>query len=291
MPDLEVSDREQYADWLESTLLARGAHLGLDAVAGHGLTDCGIAEAEVALALKTMVNRERWMGDAYPFRVSDVAVQIRPGARSSIYSLLLLLSPGSPARQLLARTPSAEMAVLFEKIVVAAMKELLGAGASALRFGWPSEDGRPQDFYSAIEWLANRMGIPGGKAFRPPLRKDGGVDVVAWRSFPDGRSGFPVALVQCTLQREIVSKSKDIDVRNWAGWLTLDVDPTTVLAVPGTIARKEDWTEIALRALILDRIRLAVLTPQIELSLFPGGAEFVEQMLTNLSSHLDGARK
>jgi hypothetical protein len=262
----------------------------VDALVSHALSDCGISESEVSLGLKTMSIRQRWLGDRYPFQVGDVAVRLRSGSGNFVYTLLLMLSPGSPARQLVKRSPDSDMASLFELVVVSAMKRLLGEGSNALRFGWPSDEGRPQDFYSAIEWLAMKMGIAGGSAFRPPLRKDGGVDVVAWRPFPDGRSGFPVALVQCTLQRELVSKSRDIDVRNWAGWLTLDVDPTTVLAVPGTISRKEDWSEIALRALILDRIRIAGLLSGVKVEGFPGAMTYLEGTISELQRSLDAAR-
>jgi hypothetical protein len=289
VPDLDVSGRDHYADWLETTLLVRRGHLGLDAVQKYAQFDCGISAAEVSLGLKTMATRSRFLGDAYPFRVTDIAVQVRLESLRSTYCLLLLLTPGSPARQLVARSPTPDMAILFERVVVAAMKELLGPRSNALRFGWPSDEGRPQDFFSAIEWLANRMGITPGNAYRPPLRKDGGVDVVAWRPFPDGRSGFPVALVQCTLQGEVISKSKDIDLRNWAGWLTLDIDPTMALAVPGTIS-KRDWTEIALRALVLDRIRLAGLTMSLDIDSLPGALDFFEEMSSSLAEHLEGAR-
>lgn len=262
MADLDLSNREEYADWIETTVLARGSHLGLDLIIASGADDCGLGEAQVSLGLKTMRQRESWLGESYPFHVGDVAVQPRPGAENSVYACLLMLSPNSPARQLMFRSPTNEMAVTFEKLVAAASKKLLGDGSSAVRFGWPSDEGRPQNFHSAIEWLAQKMGISAGSAFRPPLRKDGGVDVVAWRPFPDAKSGFPVVLVQCTLQSDFVPKARDIDVRNWSGWLTLDIDPLTVLAIPGTIAKREDWDEIALRSLILDRVRIAgLLTP------------------------------
>lgn len=89
------------------------------------------------------------------------------------------------------------------------------------------------------------------------------MDVVGWRPFPDGRSGFPVLLVQCTLQREILSKAADVDVRYWSGWLILDAEPLTALAVPQTISPGVVWDEIAVRCLILDRIRLAGLLPPV----------------------------
>lgn len=38
--------------------------------------------------------------------------------------------------------------------------------------------------------------------FRLPTYSDGGVDVVAWQDFRDGRAGFPVLLAQCTVQEK-----------------------------------------------------------------------------------------
>jgi hypothetical protein len=100
------------------------------------------------------------------------------------------------------------------------------------------------------------MGLKLGGAFRPPRRKDGGVDVVAWKPFKDRRSGFPIYLVQCTLQKEYVSKSRDIDLRIWAGWLEMDRDPITILAIPRSISPGESWNEVTANSIIFDRFRL-----------------------------------
>lgn len=288
MPELIVTGRELLADWIEVTLLARGGHLGLGTIHDIANAELGVTDAQVGLACQVLSRRAQLLGLSYPFDVNDVAVRTRPEARSLPYSLLLLLSPGSPARQLLTRQPTPEMAVVFERLVVDAVRTLLGPSSQAVRFGWPSDEGRPPEFNLAIEWLAERMGISAGRAYRPPRRKDGGVDVVAWRPFLDRKSGFPVMLVQCTLQVELVSKSMDIDVRNWAGWLTLDADPVTVLAVPGTITGVETWNEIAVRSLILDRLRLAGLLEGRSLSNLDGAEHMVGEQLGQLSDLLLG---
>jgi hypothetical protein len=103
------------------------------------------------------------------------------------------------------------------------------------------------------------MRVPVGTAYRPPYAKDGGVDVVAWRSFPDGRSGFPVLLAQVTLEKDYVHKAADVDVRVWSGWLALDHDPATALAIPDVVATGEDWNSLAARTVVLDRLRLSSL--------------------------------
>ncbi|MEX2375391.1 MAG: hypothetical protein WD942_07360 [Dehalococcoidia bacterium] len=289
MVDLEVSGRENIADWIEQTLLARGTvQIGMDGLFEYARAEIGQDEAVVSLAVVVMERRAQILGPGYPFQVFPWAVRAMPVARLAPYSLLLLMTPQTPARRLL-NAPLDPLAVAFERIVAEAMRRLLGPSSKALRFGWPGEPGRPPEFYGAIEWLTGEMGIASGKAYRPPRRKDGGVDVVAWRPFPDGRSGFPVMLVQCTLQHDITPKSADIDVRDWAGWLTLDADPATVLAVPGTIPAGEVWNEISLRSLIFERLRLSHLLEGTSLGDIPGCTELVAQQLAGLSGLLAGA--
>ncbi len=291
MPDIEVENREQVADWVETTLIARNGPIGIDALAECARQDCAIDDAKLSTGLQVMRRRARLLGTTYPFELTKIAVRPQFAATSSIYTALLLLSPGAPLRQLTGSKPTNDMAVLFERITVDATKALLGSSSDAVRFGWPSDQGRPERFSEAIEWLAKRMGVESGSAFRPPKRKDGGVDVVAWRSFPDGRKGFPVSLVQCTLQKDIVPKSRDIDLRIWSGWLTLVVDPITILAIPGTINSNEDWDEIAVRSLILDRIRIADLLSGHALVNYEWGESFTRGAMDQISEQLAGALK
>ena len=133
----------------------------------------------------------------------------------------------------------AAAAIMFERLVSQASAKLLGEGARSVRFAWPSDEGRPQDFPAAVVWLAGLMGIPVGSSYRPPRRQDGGVDLVTWKSFPDGRPGFPILLTQVTLERNYVAKSADIDLRLWAGYLRFDIDPMTALAVPYVVSFKQ----------------------------------------------------
>lgn len=169
---------------------------------------------------------------------------------------LLLMSSESPLR---AGLDISAAGALLERITSVALRGLYGEGTKALRFGWPSDVDRPREFPDAIRWLAQQMGVPSGSAYRPPHRKDGGVDVVAWRPFPDGRSGFPVLLCQCTLEKDYAHKAADIDLRVWSGWLALDADPATALAISEVVAAGEEWNSLAARTVVLDRIRLATL--------------------------------
>jgi hypothetical protein len=101
------------------------------------------------------------------------------------------------------------------------------------------------------------MGVEIGQGYRDPRRQDGGVDIVAWRRFFDGRRGFPIALAQCTIQRETFTKTSDIDLRLWASWLALDVDPLSLLVMPGTIREAgTEWNQFSTVVMVIERLRL-----------------------------------
>jgi hypothetical protein len=258
MPDTYAPSgrANRVADWIETTCLERGTTLGAAALDALG-AEVGYRDTDVALGIATMGRRQAVLGDAYPFHVaSGVAATI--DAPTSVWTSMLLMSPGGKVRASL-DVPAAS--AHFERITATALESLFGPGTAAVRFAWPSDDGRPQSFPDAVRWLAKEMRVPVGGAYRPPQRKDGGVDVIAWRAFPDGRSGFPVVLAQCTIENDYAHKASDIDLRVWSGWLRLDVDPSTALAVPGVVAAGAEWNRLAARTTILDRIRLTSLVP------------------------------
>jgi hypothetical protein len=245
------------ADWIELTALRTPGSTGGAALQDIGAKH-GYREVDISLGVNTIKRRAALLGDHYPFRTAGGGVAAKQGADQYVWTALLLMSAESPVRSL----RFAEAVEHLERITAAALANLYGPGTQALRFGWPSENGRPLEFPEAVRWLAGRMGVPIGSAYRPPFRKDGGVDVVVWRPFPDGRSGFPVLLAQCTLEREYAHKASDIDLRVWSGWLALDADPATALAIADVVAPGEEWNALAARTIVLDRIRLATLASE-----------------------------
>lgn len=258
MLDVVPVGNEEIADWLEIAIISSGKKGNTNhALEGWAHDLCGLSPVQVSSAINVMHRRAQILGEAYPFEVNEYAVVFRSERLWSGYTYLLAISRPSYAAGWQNASPSPEDSDLFEQFVSTTLENFLGENSKALAFGWPSKLGRPQDFNAAVTWLAGKMGIEAGSAFRPPRRKDGGVDVVAWKSFKDQRSGFPIYLVQCTLQKEFVSKSRDIDLRLWAGWLEMDRDPLTVLAIPKTVAPGEQWNEISANSIVLDRIRLS----------------------------------
>lgn len=258
--DIQIRGAHQVADWLETLLWGQPRNsVAVDWASKITDEQLGIAPAAINVGFVEMQRRQRTLGKHYPFQLDGIAARVDRSTGAYPYISLLHLTPHSPCRQLLYPTSSTDMETAFESLVSSAAAGLFGPGGRGLRFGWPSEIGRPREFPAAIDWLAKTVGLALGTGYRPPARKDGGVDVVAWRGFPDGKSGIPLLLVQCTLQADIVSKASDVEVRVWSSWLKMDVDPMTALAIPQTVARPLDWDQITVRTLLLERIRLTEL--------------------------------
>ncbi|MCL1870853.1 MAG: hypothetical protein FWF90_10635 [Promicromonosporaceae bacterium] len=254
---MTIRGRDRIADWIETSLLVRGPRpLGLDPLNAYFEARHGLEAQMVSTGVREMARRAGLLGDRYPFKVNEFAVRSTPDAVSSSYMSAALMAPGNPVREYLSAAPDEAMAVIFENLVAEAASRIWGDAGRALRFGWPSDIGRPPEFDLAIRWLAQKIGVEVGQGYRQPRRKDGGVDVVAWRPFPDSRSGFPVLLVQCTLQENLLAKGMDVDTRLWGSWLAMDVDPTTALATPIALAPGTVWDELALKYMVLDRIRI-----------------------------------
>lgn len=257
MLEASPSGNEEIADWIELAILAGGQKGNTNhKIQGWGSDWANLSELQVASGLKVMERRSNLLGSRYPFQVNDFAVVFDQTMEISSYTYLLLITRPTSSVSWQSPVPTQEESDLFEEVVALALKDYLGEPAEAIPFGWPSKFGRPQEFPLAIDWLANKLSLKLGGAFRPPRRKDGGVDVVAWKPFNDRRSGFPIYLVQCTLQKEYVSKSRDIDLRIWAGWLEMDRDPITILAIPRSISQGESWNEVTANSIIFERFRL-----------------------------------
>lgn len=212
--------------------------------------------AHVNIAFNRMDERAKLLGSRYPLKVSRAYAVTQHEA--PVYQALLGLTRTNwfyGQRDL----DGIDTTKNFEQLAERCLANFFGPSTQSVNFGWPTDVGRPMEFSRAIAWLAERIGIPVGAAYRQPRRKDGGVDIVVWRSFGDNRPGVPLMLVQATVQVDVVSKSRDVNRRLWAGWLATDVDPMVALAIPGTVTNAEHWNEISQNSLLLDRIRLTSL--------------------------------
>lgn len=256
MLNLAGASRDVTADWLEiMASVSAGKPLSRSMAFDLGVNHFGLSETEIVDAFLVVVSRRSEMGDLYPFDCSESYIVVSDAASLSTYEKFLYLSPWSPSRALDAW--SLELgAKTFEYIAQECMADFFGAGTNSVNFGHPSDVGRPSEFDKAVKWLANKANIKIGAAYRPPRRKDGGVDLFVWKAFSDGKPGSPLLMVQCTIAKEYINKIGDIDLALWSSWLSTDVNPLAALAVPFNISNREDWEEISTRGILLDRGRL-----------------------------------
>jgi hypothetical protein len=181
--------------------------------------------------------------------------------------LLLLSMREAPFRD---SVYSNEITPLFDFVGAAALADLFGSKARTIRFGWPVTGERPNGPRAALEWLAAQLGLKHDSA--SPLRKrlkDGGVDIVIWRPFEDGRVGFPVLLAQCTVgYREWEKKGRDIQRSLWRTYLGLPGSPPTALVLPFCVHRPdrfEVWEIVSHEVtFLIDRIRLLDLLAEVD---------------------------
>lgn len=265
---------ESLADWMEiealrsqerQTSVAKLTKLirrtgSTDAIVGP-LGDAGsVASQSVAQeAFAEIENRKKACGPSrYPFDVENGFLKVQPSPEDSPYIWLLLMSVVPPT------AGHNGTAALFERLCTRATLGYLGGtanGVTAIRFGSPR---RPPlaKLSQAIDDLCKSL-REGGRCRSPEKAKhtgDEGLDIVAWRHFPDAKEGKLIAFGQCAAG--LVgwqSKLAEMDARAFMKkWLfgTLVVDPVRLFFVPRRIPA-DDWEHAGIDGGVLfDRCRI-----------------------------------
>ena len=212
----------------------------------------------VDLLLSEVERRKKRAEAAYPFDWTETGLLRASVLDEAPYEFLLWLAVSPIYRE---EDRFDEIDVLFDTLVKHALIVYLGPNATGVRFGFPSSEGRPSGFPEGVSWLAKLLRLQTGSGVARPQLKDGGVDVVVWHPFQDGRSGFVVILCQCTVAKNWTPKAKDIVADIWRGWIDFGRDPLTAIAVPFAIPQTFDrWDELRRTVnIILDRMRLVEL--------------------------------
>ena len=287
MIDLSSESSTTIADWIEALAVTQsGKPLSMQKIQTISETFAGIAPNVIPFAVRLMEKRKSILGDAYPFQIDDTYVVTRSTTQDSLYIQLLFLT-SKVGLFTSGNSWNLELASqLFEDITESALSSFFGKKTRTLNFGFPSRNGRPAEFAAAVEWLSKKTNIRLGNAYRPPRKKDGGVDLFVWKSFSDNQPGVPIMLVQCTIREDYINKIGDIDLRLWANWLSSDLEPLVALAVPGVVTKEEVWGEITTRGILLDRIRLVELGEESKDSTPVEGLEYLANCSAELAEHL-----
>ena len=200
--------------------------------------------------------RARTCGSHYPFRLDRQGVlEALQVADSSVYVFLLLLTvrsfePLSPDERKLFELVSSEVAAQY-----------LGGGVDVVQecFGFPRED--KSGFVEALQGLCKRMGEGSVNLAAESIntQKDGGVDVVALKRFPDHRMGQLTVFAQCATGRRWMDKLSDLQPETFMKlWMAepLAVAPVKAFFIPSAIEESK-WRKVAIEAGIpFDRTRI-----------------------------------
>lgn len=254
---LAIPRSSAIADWLELATFVTGRRV-MSPASGRGYLDQSGGpsdEDEVALAFATLHDRCNRGMALYPFRFTRLGIERRLDADPIIYQFLLLVAAVTDGT--LSLDGRSNPATLLEKFTLHASLSLFGPSTKALRFGHPPEPDRPTDFADAVKWLATRLNARALPLSGATLRRsDGGVDVITWRDFQDGRQTGPVAAIQVTYEGNLRGKSLEIAGNELDRWMAIS-PPIPVLAAP--IDGMDDldlFDDLSGRVLFLDRWRL-----------------------------------
>jgi len=155
--------------------------------------------------------------------------------------------------------PWNKTAKIFEELSTAVIKEYLGG--DAINIGWPRGNGIPRGFRQCLDFVCNRLREKRGyhKSYNLPTIKDKGVDVVAWKSFPDRRYSQIFILGQCAAGKDWKEKADDIKLTTWQRFIEWMAPPTIAFTFP-YICQDEDneWRELSDQSggILLDRLRI-----------------------------------
>jgi hypothetical protein len=250
-------DEHSLAEFIEAELIFdRDDYLSLTEIRSLFPSGRQPTDDELTMALAEVERRGREYGEHYPFLVDDRGVLHVRDERARLYELLLLLSlKGTPTR---VAGEYARSDPLFDAVVREAFKGWLGPNTHALTFAWPPRAGRPTKFPDAVEWAAKRLGLVARRSEIPDNPLDGGVDVIVWRPFPDGRLGFEIYLVQNTVQLSFSKKPYDIVPLQWVRWWNISTPPLVGFAVPFALPQHDPWwTQVTYGVMLpMDRGRL-----------------------------------
>lgn len=248
--------REVIADLIECiAFCSPGTPISRQKAQSIAADQFSIPDEQVSDAFVTINQRKATLQVLYPFECADTFLVYEGTPDSDLYMSLNLVGPFGLAREVRSWSNDTS-AKMFELLAESCLGEFFGADTESVNFGHPSDVGRPSEFDQAVKWLGSRAGIKVGAAYRPPRKKDGGVDIFVWRRFKDSNPGLPLLLVQCTIMKEYINKIGDIDIPLWSAWLSSDINPLAAIAVPMFVPSKNDWNEIATRGILLDRGRL-----------------------------------
>jgi hypothetical protein len=255
-------DSEGYLAWADVIRELRLTFSQDEAATTRDQGQTGIEPFETILDewVAVLGHRDRACGpsDAYPFNISQHGLELRDSP-SAAYLFQLLVSLGFKEDH----RDGTTVYKLFEELSAAAAGRYLGDSRTAVVFGSPRHD-LPAGFREAVAHLANLLREGKACADHENLThsKDDGLDVVAWKEFPDRRASKLILFGQCAVGRHWQKKTHELRPRRWckrnfAG--PIAVDPIPAFFVPRALS-EGDASDAGCDQILLDRCRISALS-------------------------------
>jgi hypothetical protein len=224
--DVNQNEISKLADWLEISAWAQtdSEVSRQEIVTAFNIASNNVeAEQKVHQIWHEIITRTIAMGDSYPFRFSNnkeiFKFSTEKQCRAYIFCLLLSYF-GQPKLN----TTDFKVASVFEHLCTHVSENFISDGTSltqSLQFGSPRSGwgAGTRGFNTSLEILIKSLNhgkniVANVRGIQSSSKGDGGLDVVAWRRFPDNKKGMLLFLGQCaTAQdlRECVAKVNDLD--------------------------------------------------------------------------------
>lgn len=259
------------SDWLEaSALFSDNEITGSDVVdvlrENEIYRDQDFAWELFTDALNGLNTRARIMGEGYPL---DLTGRVRIKRKDewsdfTAYSFCLLLSLAD-THPTWARTFGSdftEQGELFEDLTAESVAASMH-GWTIHTTGWTRT--RTNRLTTVVLQIADLLGEATGNIARwsKQTAKESGLDLLCFRSFPDGRVGIPVYLCQCASGSDWQSKLKTPDLKIWGKLIDFASTPKKAFSMPFALSDKDFIQHCnVVDGLLLDRYRL--LAPGIE---------------------------
>ena len=205
--------------------------------------------------------RLNWIDPGMPFSVIDPRVKrIDSWQDTPAHSFCVLLSLAQCYRGWWRRISDRdynEQGELFELLTQESLEKQFSDWRVKPTSWSRTQRTRLQEVVNRIaDWLGEG---PGGdiSEWIGPRDKDGGLDLLCYRPFPDKRVGFPVYLMQCASGQNWTEKVDEPDIDLWQRLIGFVIPPQKAFAIPFALNDdifRRQCREI--RGLFLDRYRL-----------------------------------
>lgn len=278
LPEIRQRNRLGLSDWMEISALLDASDnsssieemISLLKVStdDKDLTDDSTDSVRTDVSAE-LLSRSKKLPMAYPFSFDGAVLKVKKPKKldkqwAYIFCLFISYFGVNKGEKELSLWKQKNVTSLFEHISTIAAKNFLSSTehqAEDLRFGFPrsSLDKKYKSFKAALQLLKSVVGEgtiiddnPGHKN-----QKDAGLDIVAWRNFPDGKTNKLLFLGQCAAGNDFKEKSSDI--QKIERFFTFKTNPIKGFFIPHELD-DDVWGELSCDThigIIFDRSRIA----------------------------------